>query len=402
MHFISGWLKPVAGEVQRAFCTACHCQLQAKKKTLLDHGKSSKHKKSIVLRKNFVRDISPFLATPVEKAIKIAELKLAAHIAEHSAFSTCDHLGELICHLDVTASNLAKMKIHRTKCSLLITNAIAPNLHREVLDDIMSSDGYSLIIDESTDIATKKCLAIMIIYFSKAKCELVSTFFDMVELEDGTANGIVSAVKNTVRKNQLDLQKMFGLGIDGTNTMIGEHHSVAKLMKDEIPHLIVVRCICHSLHLAASTASEVLPRHLDFLVRETYGWFSHSTKRQLAYAKLYQVINGKGPKKITRSCDTRWLSREDAISRIITQWDELLLHFSMARTQEKCYTAEQLYLMFKDPMNRLYLQFVQKQLCYVVKVNCLFQAENADVCKLITSLVQLYRSILQSIVVPMR
>jgi len=37
---------------------------------------------------------------------------------------------------------------------------------------------------------------------------------------------------------------------------------------------------------------------------------------------------------------------ETAVSRIIDQWSELKLHFDMARSKEKCYTAEMLYDMY--------------------------------------------------------
>ncbi|KAK3876632.1 hypothetical protein Pcinc_018605 [Petrolisthes cinctipes] len=78
-----------------------------------------------------------------------------------------------------------------------------------------------------------------------------------------------------------------------------------------------------TLHASDGT----LPRNIDYMVRETYSWFSHSSKSQLAYKRLYETMNdGKTPLQITRVCDTRWLSVEPAVTRILKQWDILRSH----------------------------------------------------------------------------
>jgi len=79
-------------------------------------------------------------------------------------------------------------------------------------------------------------------------------------------------------------------------------------LKEEVLNLILSRCVCHSLQLAVSAAAKAcLPRHLEYLVRETYDWFSKSSSRQITYKNLYKIINdNKKPLKIV-SAKTRWL-----------------------------------------------------------------------------------------------
>jgi len=49
-----------------------------------------------------------------------------------------------------------------------------------------------------------------------------------------------------------------------------------------------------------------LPRHLEYLVRETYDWFSKSSFRQITYKNLYKTItDDKEPLKIVSACKTR-------------------------------------------------------------------------------------------------
>ncbi len=101
--------------------------------------------------------------------------------------------------------------------------------------------------------------------------------------------------------------------------MVGINNGVHQKLKTEIPSLILFRCVCYSLQLAVyHTCSECLPRNLEFLVAETYKWFSHSSAKQLAYQQLYQTLNeGKVPLKILNNCATRWLSIEPAVDGIL-------------------------------------------------------------------------------------
>jgi len=65
----------------------------------------------------------------------------------------------------------------------------------------------------------------------------------------------------------------------------------------------------------------MLPDHLEYLLAETYSLFCKSSLRQLSYQQLYNTINdGIYPLKIVSAAQTRWLSIEVAVSRILDQW----------------------------------------------------------------------------------
>lgn len=174
---------------------------------------------------------------------------------------------------------------------------------------------------------------------------------------------------------------------------VGQHHSVMTILREINPELIIITCICHSLHLAAEVACKVLPRHLDFMVRETHSWFSYRTKRQLKYAEIYKTLAGTLPKKIVKLSNTRWLVRLQAINTILEQWDALKLHFQITRSnKERCYTAHQLYEMYCTPENKLFLTFLSNS----------FQSESVDPMKLFEDLNNLVYSNLQILVIPSR
>lgn len=159
--------------------------------------------------------------------------------------------------------------------------------------------------------------------------------------------------------------------------------------------------MCHSLQLAASKAVETLPRNIDFLVHHTYSWFSFSSARQAAYKEIYTTINnGIAPLKIMAPSGTRWLSIFSCVDRILSQWDELELHFQMAKSKDKCYTAVLLHQMYSDPAVKLYLQFLKPVLGDFNRLNKLFQGEAVSCLKLFSDLELFYRTLVQRTVNP--
>jgi hypothetical protein len=106
------------------------------------------------------------------------------------------------------------------------------------------------------------------------------------------------------------------------------------------------------------------------------------------------------PNKIPGNSDTRWLAKIEAISVILSQWDVLRLHFQLASQAEGYYTAKQLFEMYNDKQNYLYLICMRQILKLVTAVNKLFQSQQADVTKLLDDLMQMFATLLQYVVIP--
>ena len=258
-----------------------------------------------------------------------------------------------------------------------------------------------MILDESTDISTTQCLGVMVRYFSKKMKKVVTSMYRLIELQATSADAILDAILRALDTDKLQVSRLVGIGVDGASAMVGRHHSVSSMLKEKVPHLVVVRCICHSLHLAASNASMVLPRHLDYMVRETYNWFSCSAKRQREYAGLYAAMNdGSKNTKIPKVASTRWLSRGNAVAKVLEQYEELKLTFKLAKDKERCFQADQLWRMFEDKQNLLYLSFMNSQLSALNRINKIFQSANPDPCAIHRDLHDYISSLLDQAVMP--
>lgn len=83
--FIAGWLAPDVTNDTLATCKYCRVVLKAHKKDLVSHAKTEKHKKATAWEKSAkeCKSISEIYTPVLSENTKIAELKIAAFIAEH-------------------------------------------------------------------------------------------------------------------------------------------------------------------------------------------------------------------------------------------------------------------------------------------------------------------------------
>lgn len=334
---------------------------------------------------------------------KEVDLKMAVYVAVHNAVRSIDHLNDLLIQLG-TKISLELLRIHRTKCSKLISNVISPALLSELVEDI-GNEPYSIIIDESTDISVQKYMAVCIRYFNVIQTDIVTEFLGIITVGETTAVALYDSLVNYLNKINLPIKNLIGIGTDSASNLCGRNHSLFTLLKEKVPlpQLQIVRCICHSLHICSSKASEILPSSLEFLVRETRNWFANSPLRRAHYSDLFNLINdnNKAFLNLVQLSTNRWLAWEGAVRRITYQWLELKTHFEiMAAGKEKCYTARILCSMFKDPANHLYLTFLKSILHEVNEANVLFQSTQQEVTKLYETLTALVLSIATRIIKP--
>jgi hypothetical protein len=225
------------------------------------------------------------------------------------------------------------LRLHRSKCTALLKNAIAPTLHKEVMEDIGNAK-FSLITDESTDKSTQKYLTINVKYYSQNHNKIMTQFLSFLYVEAATADSLYDVVYNYFQDSDLKMHNILSIGTDGANNMCGNFNSLYSRIRDnQNSNIILVKCVCHSLHLCASKAREVFENSIDFLLRETYSWFKHSPLKTAQYKHLYELINlNEGNSKYTKLIQlsgTCWLSRYKAVEKILSQYLELKALFNI-------------------------------------------------------------------------
>lgn len=296
---------------------------------------------------------------------KKREIILAMYIAAHSSIRSVDHLTDII-NMTSASSNIsgpsdsALYRMHKTKYASLIRNVIGPSLLSATLKDVGDSP-FSLLIDESTDISTEKLVCICIRYYSQKQNVIVTQFLTMLPIVHATSGDLYKVISDFFNKNDFTLQNLLGIGTDGASNMCGSHNSLFTHLSTNLglDNLILAKCICHSLHLCISKASEIFKDETDFLLRESYNWFRNSTIRMTSYREIYSLINSDTSnfRRLTQLSATRWLSRYTAIDKILTQYLVLETFFKMVSVKERCHTARLLAEAYSNKENKAILRF---------------------------------------------
>ena len=72
----------------------------------------------------------------VNTNISESERQIALYIAEHSSIDSVDHLTQLYKTTFADSKTAESLKVHRTKCTGIIVNILAPHFETVLIDDV--------------------------------------------------------------------------------------------------------------------------------------------------------------------------------------------------------------------------------------------------------------------------
>lgn len=136
---LKDWIKESASS-NKAYCQYCKCDIVSKLSDLVAHSETKKHMNAI----GYTTKNNPIPFKRTNYKLQQQEATLSMYIAVHSSIAPVDHLGQ-VCNIQFDCSSL---KLHRTKCTKLIKNVLAPHFNQDFSTDIGNSF-YSLLIDET-------------------------------------------------------------------------------------------------------------------------------------------------------------------------------------------------------------------------------------------------------------
>lgn len=200
--------------------------------------------------------------------------------------------------------------------------------------EILQKQKFSVLTDESTDISTSKTSCVVVRFYNASSKRIESQFFELMSIFDSrnqknpsgaTGEVLFQYLMSCFEEEQIPLENIIGFGFasDGCNVMMGANNSVASRLRENLPGIVIMKCICHSLHLCSSEACEKLPRSCEDLARNIYNYFNSSAKRQCEFAEFQKFFEVK-VHKLLHPSQTRWLSLRAVVSRLLEQWDLII------------------------------------------------------------------------------
>lgn len=216
----------------------------------------------------------------------------------------------------------------RTTSTQVLKNNLGDVFHKELCDQLKTPGWFfSIIMDETTDKSTIKQCAYSVIYFSDQREKVTYSFLGMVEMPNGDAQSLTDSLLTFLTDNGIPIDtNLWGFLSDTPNVMVGETHSVFKLLKDRLPAILNVKCSCHLIHNASCKASKKLGNFGKNVLRMINTYFNRSVKRTKEFRRLQELFCVKLHKMLSPG-QTRWLTLLPAILRLLEQYEALLAYF---------------------------------------------------------------------------
>ena len=267
--------------------------------------------------------------------MNVAIIKLCAVFAEHNlAFLLANHLISVIKEISADEDCVEiwrRMRMDRKT----VPNVVQNNIARAYTIDLalkLRNNKFSILFDETTDFSQVHN-ACIVVHADYAQRKIVSALWEIIptlnEFDNNhrvDAEQLYQLITNSFTERNVPLQNISAFCSDGCSVMMGVNNSVAQRFRRDNPNIIIVKCLSHSIHLCAENAMKELPGDIVKMCSSIHSFFSRSPQRQHALVE-FQVHLDAEIQKILRPSNTRWLSLEVCVTRLVDQWDPLKLYF---------------------------------------------------------------------------
>jgi len=181
-------------------------------------------------------------------------------------------------HFKNSAKNASYMS-HRIQNELIsIIGSVICNI---ILKCIKEAECYSILVDETMDIAGIEQLSICIKYVTYENNQTVvkKDFVGFISLEKLDSESISNKIISSLQEWGLDLNKLVGQGYAGASTMAGHVSGVQKRIRDKYKKPVFVHYASHRLNLVLNELNSVpCIRNTIGIIKETSNSCSKSYK----------------------------------------------------------------------------------------------------------------------------
>ncbi|XP_026819533.1 52 kDa repressor of the inhibitor of the protein kinase-like [Rhopalosiphum maidis] len=201
-------------------------------------------------------------------------------------------------HFD-TASGKSKYISHRIQNEII--QICGQVIRNDIVSQVNNSVAFSLLADETADIAGKEQLSIGVRYID-INYVVHEEFIGFSEIHILNAEGVSRSILESTEKYGLNMLKLVGLGFDGCSTMSGKENGVQAIIRKIYPTACYFHCASHKLNLVVNDQNSI-PE-----IRNTIG-----TVKEIIKFFRESILRRKLIPNIPLFCETRWSEKYKCI-----------------------------------------------------------------------------------------
>ena len=149
---------------------------------------------------------------------------------------------------------------------------------------------FSISTDGCSDRGAEEQLYPVIVrYFDSEVQQVVSVLLEIATTKErSTGKNIFLLLDNALKENGISWNNVLCFSADNAAVMMGVRNGTAAFIKKEIPHVFILGCLCHRLHLSAEKGAKQLPFSPEDMLVSIFYYLEKSSKRHKEYNKSKQ------------------------------------------------------------------------------------------------------------------
>ena len=193
-------------------------------------------------------------------------------------------------------------------------DAISSWVQQGILRSLKEAAFYSILADESTDIATIEELSICFRWVDSSGSP-VEHFLGLVSLS--VCDAASGCAKVFLADSDIDAGKLRGQGYDGTATFPGTKNGVQMRIRTLAPRALFGHCRAHVLQLCCISAARCLPSLKKvFATLMSVSKMFHCSPKKFSALNEMQALISHLQLKMIKPSDTRWLAHDRSVKAI--------------------------------------------------------------------------------------
>ncbi|XP_031327822.1 uncharacterized protein LOC116159067 [Photinus pyralis] len=317
-----------------AKCIACNSEFSIANGGVYDvkkHMKTGKHIKQVENSARTPNILSFFNSTSTAASTKnnyrtaAAEDCFAYHTVQHAHSYNSANCSNSLFSVIFPDSKIAQtFSCGRTKLTKVVTNVLAKESRKLIIQDLSGNHPFSLATDASNK-GNIKMFPLVVRYFKKdvgVQTKLLNFFDSSSETSKIIANCLIEKLKEA----NLNPQNVISYCADNASVNFGKNQSVFVELQKFNSELIDVGCLCHVLNNSIKNASNCLKFDLECIIMKTYNTFCSHSKRKQELLEFYDFCDVEYS-ELLRHVPTRWLSLVPAIDRLYKNFEPIKSYF---------------------------------------------------------------------------
>lgn len=356
------------------FCGICRTAITMGKSAIMRHRASKAHQRASKMCGNLAKP-QPAMQAPVPPSSPSEmEMKMCSFLVENNLpMSLSENLLALLRSLFPANETLNHVTLDGQKATNTIRQMLGFLYMKEGAEQLKGHK-FSLVIDEPTDMATESQMAVIGTYFDAESFKMNTVFIDLVDLPNGKADTIYTAVIQCLQEKHLPMENVIGFCANTCSVMFGVQHPVSQLLRKHHPWIVPIKCSGDLIRQCASRASLKLPKSLEDLCRNIHSHFRMCLQKRDAFREFQDFPNADDH-RILGAGHTRWLAMKICVDRILEQYEALKAYFQGVAIEDPTHTNDSILTSLTNAFTVAYLEFMSYNLGRLASFNKLFQSE---------------------------